>query len=143
MCLCLRSHFGSKTHGIIGSTCTAAAAQRSTAHSSTHLRETQEGCNCVFYSERLEKAGTVHFRKHPARKVGARSQQCGPKVPGRFAFPGARNPRIFSISRFRNIFCQQFFPGLSRSFPQEPLIRPRKQPQPSRVFRFTKKTTTD
>ena len=29
-----------------------------------------------------------------------KSRQCGPKVPGRFAFPGAQNPRISSISRF-------------------------------------------
>ena len=53
-------------------------------------------------SEKLEKAGTVDFKKHPARKVGARSRQCGPKVPGRFALPGARNPRICSISRCGN-----------------------------------------
>ena len=38
-------------------------------------------------SEKLEKAGTVDLKKHPARKVGTRPQQCGPKVPGRFAFP--------------------------------------------------------
>ena len=50
------------------------------------------------YSEEREKAGTVDFKKHPARKVGTRSRQCGQKVPGRFAFPGARNPRIRSIS---------------------------------------------
>ena len=48
-----------------------------------------------FRSERLEKAGTVDFKKHPARKVGTLSRQCRPKVPGRFAFPSARNPRIF------------------------------------------------
>ena len=81
----------------------------------------------------LEKAGTVDFKKHPARKVGTRSRQCRPKVPGRFAFPGARNPRICSISRSGKIF-PAIFPGLSRSFPGEPPNRPRKQPQPSRVF---------
>ena len=86
-----------------------------------------------FTSEKLEKAGTVDFKKHPARKVGTRFRQCGPKVPGRFAFPGARNPRICSISRFGKIF-PAIFPGLSRSFPREPPNRPRKQPQPSRVF---------
>ena len=37
----------------------------------------------------IRKAGTVDFKKHPARKVGTRSRQCGPKAPGRFAFPGA------------------------------------------------------
>ena len=40
-----------------------------------------------FRSEKLEKAGTVTFEKHSARKVGTRSRQCRPKVPGRFAFP--------------------------------------------------------
>ena len=84
-------------------------------------------------SEKLEKAGTVDFKKHPARKVGTRSRQCGPKVPGRFALPGARNPRICSISRFGKI-SPAVFPGLSRSFPREPPNRPQKQPQPSRVF---------
>ena len=84
-------------------------------------------------SEKLEKAGTVDFKKHPARKVGTRSGQGRPKVPGRFAFPGARNPRICSISRSGKNF-PAIFPGLSRSFPGEPPNRPRKQPQPSRVF---------
>ena len=72
--------------------------------------------------EKLEKAGTVDFKKHPARKVGTRSQECQPKVRGRFAFPSARNPRICSISRFGNNF-PAIFPGLSRSFPREPLNR--------------------
>ena len=84
-------------------------------------------------SEKLEKAGTVDFKKHPARNVGTRSRQSRPKFPGRFAFPGARSPRICSISRFGKIF-PAIFPGLSRSFPGEPPNRPRKQPQPSRVF---------
>ena len=65
-------------------------------------------------SEKLEKAGTVDFKKHPARKVGKRSRQCGPKVPGRFAFPGARNPRICSIWRFGKNF-PAIFPELSSS----------------------------
>ena len=30
-------------------------------------------------------------KKHPARKVATRSRQCGPKVPGNFAFPKASN----------------------------------------------------
>ena len=36
--------------------------------------------------------------------MGTRSRQCGPKVPGGFAFPGARNPRICSIWRFGKNF---------------------------------------
>ena len=39
--------------------------------------------------------------------MGTRSRQCQPKVPGRFAFSGARNPRIYRVSRFG-----QFFPGI-------------------------------
>ena len=75
------------------------------------------------YSEKLEKAGTVDFEKHPARKVGTRPRQCGPKVPGRFAFPSARNPRICSIWRFGKLF-QQF----SRTFPGTFLQNSRKDP---------------
>ena len=80
----------------------------------------------VDISEKLEKAGTVDFKKHPARKVGTRSRQCGPRVPGRFAFPDARNPRIYSISRFGMIF-QQF----SRDFPAIFLGNPRADPRNS------------
>ena len=93
------------------------------------------------HSEKLEKAGTVDFKKHPARKVGTRSRECGPKVPGRLAFPGDPNPRIYSISRFGKNF-PAIFPGLSRSFPGEPPNGPRKQPQPSRVFWYTRKPYT-
>ena len=85
----------------------------------------------TFSSEKLEKAGTVDFKKHPARKVGTRSRQCGPKVPGRFAFPGARNPRICSIWRFGKIF-PAIFPEFSRNFPPELPQRPQKQPQPAK-----------
>ena len=77
-------------------------------------------------SEKFERAGTVDFKKHPAEKVGTRSQQCGPKVPGRFAFPGARtprNPRICSIWRFGKIF-PAIFPGLSQSFFENPRTDP-------------------
>ena len=95
--------------------------------------------SCLLWSEKLEKAGTVNFEKHPARKVGTSSRQCGPKVPGGFAFPGARNPRICSISQFGKIF-PSIFPGFSRSFPREPPNRPRKQPQPSRILIWGKKS---
>ena len=87
----------------------------------------------IFRKKKLEKAGAVDFQKHPAWKVGTRSWQCRPKVPGRFAFPGARNPRVCRISRFGK-YLPAIFQGLSRSFPWEPPNRPRKQPQPSRVF---------
>ena len=46
-------------------------------------------------SRRLE----LSISKTPCTEGGTRSRQCRPKVPGRFAFPGARNPRIYSISR--------------------------------------------
>ena len=62
-------------------------------------------------------------KKHPARKVGTRSRQCRPKVPGRFAFPGARNPRICSISRFG-----KYFPAISLDFLGVFLENPRKDP---------------
>ena len=84
-------------------------------------------------SEKLGKAGNCRFQKHPARKVGTRSRQCGPKVPGRFAFPGARNPRICSIWRSGKNF-PAIFPEFSRNFPPGLPQRPQKQPQPSRVF---------
>ena len=60
--------------------------------------------------KKLEKAGTVDSKKHPARKVGTRSRQCQPKVPGRFAFAGARNPRICSSSRSEKHFLALHFP---------------------------------
>ena len=67
---------------------------------------------------KLEKAGTVHFNKHPARKVG----QCRPKVLGRFAFPGAPNPRHYSISRKSGeTFSRNFptaFPEFSSGTPE-------------------------
>ena len=58
--------------------------------------------------------------------MGTRSPQCGPKVPGRFAFPGARNPRICSIWRFGKKF--QLF---SRNFPGTFLQNSRKDPRSS------------
>ena len=81
------------------------------------------GPNVRLWSEKLEKAGTVDFKKHPARKVGTRSRQCRPNVPGRFAFPGVRNPRLGSISQFGKLFLA-IFPKLSwssrRELPQDP-----------------------
>ena len=55
-------------------------------------------------------------KKHPARKVQTRSWECQPKVPGRFAFPGARHPRICCVFAIREHFSSNL-PGLSRSFP--------------------------
>ena len=46
-------------------------------------------------SEKLEKAVTVDLGHAAARKVWTRfALGCRPKVRGRFAFPGARSPRI-------------------------------------------------
>ena len=47
----------------------------------------------VPYSEKLKKAVTVDCEKHPAWKVGTRSRAVWTQCD-RFAFPGARNPRI-------------------------------------------------
>ena len=81
-------------------------------------------------SEKPEKAGTVDLKKHPARKVGTRSRQCRPKVPGRFAFPGARNPRICCISRFGKIFSSNF-PG---TFPEFSWRAPEQTPETATAF---------
>ena len=72
---------------------------------------------------KLEEAGTVDFKKRPARRVGTRSRQCRAKVPGRFAFPGARNPRICSTLGLR-----KYFPASFRDFPGFFLGRPRTEP---------------
>ena len=48
--------------------------------------------------------------------------QCRPKVPGRFAFPDGRNPRICSISQFGKIFPEIFagtFPEFSSGTPEQ------------------------
>ena len=41
-----------------------------------------------------------------------RSREGRPKVPGRFVFPGARNPRVCSISRFGKIFLSSCVLGV-------------------------------
>ena len=85
----------------------------------------------LFRKKKLKKAGTVDFKKHPARKVRTRSGQCRRKVRGRFAFPGARNPRICSISRFGKTLFQQF----SRDFPGVFLGKPHTEtPETARAF---------
>ena len=56
------------------------------------------------FSGKLEKAGTVDFKKHPARKVGTRSRQCRPKVPGRFGHLDTKKedaPKIKYFGAFR------------------------------------------
>ena len=89
-------------------------------HFNTYWRNTREGCN-------------GRFQKTP-RTEGV------DKVPAVSGLPfGARNPGICSISRSGKIF-PAIFPGLSQSFPREPPNRPRKQPQPSRVFNILKTT---
>ena len=97
-----------------------------------HVSSKQEGREC-HRSEKTREGWNCRFQKHPARKVGTRSRECRPKVPHRFAFPGARNPRICSIWQFGKII-PAIFPGLSRNFPPERPSGSQKQPQPSRVF---------
>ena len=46
------------------------------------------------------------------KTVGTRSRQCRPKIPSRFAFPGARNPRICRMLQFGRIF-----PAIFRGLP--------------------------
>ena len=82
------------------------------------------------FQNNSEKAGTVDFKKHPAQKVGTRSRQCGPKVSGRSAFPGARNPSICSISRFGKIFSSNF-PGV---FPELSCRTPAQTPETATAF---------
>ena len=80
------------------------------------------------------KLETVDFEKHPARKVGTSSRQCEPKVPGRFAFAVARNPRICGIWRFGKFF-PAIFPGLASRTP----ARTPETPQPSQRAQILKK----
>ena len=61
-------------------------------------------------SEKLEKAGTVDFKKQPARKVGTRSPgKVDPRFVAGLAFPVLK---ILEFVAFRDsgTFCQQF-PG--------------------------------
>ena len=82
------------------------------------------------YSEKLEKAGTVDVKSTPRGRWGQGPGSVRPKVPGRFAFPGARNPGICSTSQFGKNF-PAIFPGLSRSFPREP---PNRAPETATAF---------
>ena len=75
-------------------------------------QRTRDGWNC-------------QFQNHRSRKVGTRSRQCRPKVPGRFAFPGAQNPRICSMWRVPGRFFQQFPRGFPRVFVGNPRTDPR------------------
>ena len=86
----------------------------------TEFRKTREGWNCRFQKTPRTEGGD----KVPAVSTQGSRQVC---------LSRARNPRICSISRFGKNF-PAIFPRLFRSFPGEPLNRPRKQPQPSRVF---------
>ena len=88
--------------------------------------KSHEQCPKEFSSEKLEKAGTVDFKKIPHRRSAQGLVQCGPNVSGRFAFPGARNHRIYSISRFGKNFPAIFL-EFSRNFPPELPQRPQKR----------------
>ena len=72
-------------------------------------------------------------KNSPPGRWGQGPGQCRPKVPGRFAFPSARDPRICSISRFGKII-PAVFPGLSRSFSREPPNASHKQAKPLSSF---------
>ena len=73
-----------------------------------------------FSSEKLEKAGTVDFKKHPARKVGTRS----PAVWAQGSpFPVLEIPEFVAF-RDSGKFFQQF----SRDFPGVFLENPRTDP---------------
>ena len=84
-------------------------------NSAQKFRKTREGCNC-------------QFQKTPCTEGGV-----GPRFPAGLPFPGARNPRIDRASRFGKILFQQFFRGLSWSFPREPPNASHKQPKPCQV----------
>ena len=51
--------------------------------------------------------------------MGTRPRQCGPKVPGRFAFSGARNPRICSNFRDSGKVFPAIFPEFSSRTPAQ------------------------
>ena len=95
----------------------------------------------LLVQQSIEKAGTVHFKKHPAQKVRTRSRQCWPKVPAGWPFPVPEIPEFVAFRDSGKISSN--FSGTSRSFPQEPPNRPRKQPQPSRVFWLFQQLITD
>ena len=61
-------------------------------------------------SEKLEKAVTVDFEKHPARRLGQRPGQCRPKVRGQFAFSCAQN-RILKFKTFGQKLKGSFYRG--------------------------------
>ena len=81
---------------------------------------TKGSCNNTLLSLNQKNSRRLELsisKSHPAQKVGTRCRQCRPKVPGRFAFPSARSPRMCCISRFGNIF-PAIFPGLSLGTPR-------------------------
>ena len=76
-------------------------------------------------SEKLEKAGTVDFKKHPARKVGTR-------IPAVWTFPA---PEILEFVAFRNsekIFSS-CFPGKG-TFPEFSSRTPAQTPETATAF---------
>ena len=87
---------------------------------------------CQKISRRLELS---ILKNTPHGRWGQGPGSVGPRFLAGWPFPV---PQILEFIAFRDSgkFFQQFFPGLSRSFPGEPPNRPRKQPQPSRVFCF-------
>ena len=61
-------------------------------------------------SEKLQKTVIVDFKNTLRRRLRQGPGLCRPKVRGRFAFPSAQNPRIYSISRCGNypVFLLEF-----------------------------------
>ena len=59
------------------------------------VRKTREGCTSI-------------SKNIPHGRSAQGSGQCGPNVCGRFAYPGARKPRIQGISRFGSNFPGTF-----------------------------------
>ena len=70
-----------------------------------NVRKTREGWNC-------------EFQKTPHTEGGDKVPAVWTEGSRRVAFPGARNPRICSISRFGKIF-PAIFPGFSSRTPEQ------------------------
>ena len=66
------------------------------------------------FDQRNSRRPELLISKKFARKVGTRSRQCRPKVPGRLAFPGARILEFEACSDSGNLSSS--FPGTFPAF---------------------------